>query len=388
MSDARPLWRCISPRLVLLAAILGVLVSVGEAQTLNVLHSFTGGADGQNPDTDLIRDPQGNLYSATLYGGDYGYGSVFKVTPTGTKTVFYSFSGGTDGAFPNWDLLRDPMGNLYGTTYWGGSSGYGTVFKVTPTGTETVLYNFAGNSDGANPSAGLARDPQGNLYGTTYSGGASGYGTVFKVAPTGTETVLYSFTGGSDGANPTWGLIRDPQGNLYGTTYSGGASGYGTVFKVTPTGTKTVLYSFAGGSDDGAHPEAGLIRDPMGNLYGTTGSGGGSNQGTVFKVTQTGTETVLYIFSGGADGANPSAPLTRDPQGNLYGTTHSGGAYGYGTVFKVTPTGTETVLYSFTGGADGANPIGGLARDPMGNLYGTAYSGGASGYGTVFKLIP
>ncbi len=389
MSDTQLSLKRIGPRLVLVAAVLGMLVTLAEAQTLTVLHSFTGGADSVGTNSDLVRDPKGNLYGGSVYGGAAGGGIIFEVTPTGTETVLYTFTGGDDGANPSADLLRDPKGNLYGTTYSGGSNGCGTVFELTPTGTKKILYNFACGVDGANPYTGLVRDPQGNLYGAMGSGGDSGYGTVYKVIPTGTKTVLYNFTGGADPAPGSQdALVRDPQGNLYGTTQSGGAYGGGTVFKVTPTGTNTVLYSFTGGAD-GGYPIAGLIRDPKGSLYGTTLVGGASGYGTVFEVSSTGTETVLYSFTGdGADGIYPNAGLIRDPQGNLYGTTVYGGTYGHGTVFKVTRTGTETVLHSFTGGTDGSDPIAGLVRDPQGNLYGVTSSGGDYGYGTVYKLIP
>jgi len=251
-----------------------------------------------------------------------------------SEIVLYSFTGGADGANPCAALIRDTEGNLYGTTWVGGADGQGTVFEVTPTGTERVLHSFAANADGAEPCAALVRDAEGNLYGTTYLGGFFG-GTVFKVAPTGTETVLYSFAGEPDGANPYAALVQDGQGNLDGTTIFGGVSGHGTVFEITPTGAEKVLYSF-GGELDGANPYAALVLDGHGNLYGTTYAGGAHGQGTVFEVTKTGTERVLYNF-GGTHGANPYAALVRDTQGNLYGTTYAGGAHGQGTVFKLAP---------------------------------------------------
>jgi uncharacterized repeat protein (TIGR03803 family) len=316
---------------------------------------------------------------------------VFKLDSAGTETVLHSFTGGADGASPHAGLIRDAQGNLYGTTLSGGASDYGTVFRVTATGTETVLYRFTG-ADGASPYAGLIRDAQGNLYGTTYGGGTYGNGTVFKVTLTGTETVLYSFTGGADGGNSVAGLIRDAQGNLYGTTQIGGAYGYGTAFKLTPTGTQTVLHSFS--VVDGAYPLA-LIGDGKGIFYGVSG-GGAVDSGKVFKLTLTGKEKVLYSFTGGVDGSVPLG-IVRDPEGNLYGTTSYGGdlngcnsnpPYGCGVVFKLTPTGTETILYSFIGGTDGQRPFAAPIRDAQGNLYGTTYFGGAYGYGTVFKVIP
>src|SRR6266568_2687315 len=260
----------------------------------------------------------------------------------------------------------------------------------------SVLYSFT-VADGDDPKPGLVRDKEGNLYGTTFGGGTSGGGIVFKLDTADTETVLHSFSG-PDGANPAGGLVRDKEGNLYGTTFGGGllncfGAGCGVVFKLDTTNTETVLHSFTG--PDGAFPEAGLVRDKMGNFYGTTSGGGPSRSGTVFKLDTTGAETVLHSFTGGADGANPVAGLVRDKEGNLYGTTVQGGNLscnaapsGCGVVFKIDTTGTETVLHSFTGGADGAILYGGLVRDKAGNLYGTTSNGGASGVGTVFKITP
>jgi uncharacterized repeat protein (TIGR03803 family) len=387
-----------------------------QAQTFSVLYSFNGGnngiPDGAYP-SGLVRDAlSGNLYGTTSAGGDLtcdpnGCGTVFKVDTTGkNETVLYSFKGYPDGSVPLAGLVR-AGGNLYGTTSQGGAYGYarGTVFKVDKTGHETVLYSFkvAGQGDGVDPEAGLVRDAlSGNLYGTTYIGGTYvNYGTVFKVDKTGHETVLYSFTGGTDGGNPWAGLIRDANGNLYGTTTAGGdltcrSSGCGTVFKVDATGNETVLHSFTGFSKgDGNLPTAGLLLDGKGNLYGTTIAGGAYNYGTVFKVDATGHETVLYSFTGGTDGDQPWSGLIRDAKGNLYGTTQTGGVYNYGTAFKLDKTGNETVLHSFNGTSDGSYPRAGLVRDALsGNLYGTTTEGGdldcnsGRGCGTVFKLTP
>jgi uncharacterized repeat protein (TIGR03803 family) len=351
----------------------------------------------------LVRDAAGNLYGTTG-GGGFSNGVVFKLDTTGKETVLHRFSG-TDGRFPSGGLVRDAAGNLYGTTSSGGAFGWGSVFKLDTTGKETVLYSFTGGTDGSEPSAGLIRDAAGNLYGTTVSGGTSPfpYGVVFKLDPSGKETVLYTFTGGADGGFPS-GLIRDAAGNLYGTAGGGGSpacgaeNGCGVVFKVDTTGKETVLYSFDG--SDGAYPFQDLTRDAAGNLYGTTLSvaGGGLNYGVVFKLDTAGKETVLHSFRGyPADGAfsvyGTGRGLVRDAAGNLYGTTDSGGAFNDGLVFRVNTTGKETVLYSFTGGLDGGNPSVGLVRDAAGNLYGTAVTGGADdcgddGCGVVFKLDP
>jgi uncharacterized repeat protein (TIGR03803 family) len=346
-------------------------------------------------------------------------GRVVIMTPSAeahadaTFTVLYSFKFGvTDGQSPYAGLVRDAAGNLYGTTLYGGSSsncsgGCGTVFKLDTTGKETLLHSFEGPpADGANPFASLVRDAAGNLYGTTLRGGASDFGTVFKLDTTGTETVLHSFVGSpTDGQYPRGGLVRDSAGNLYGTTSNGGSSsncsgGCGTVFKLDTTGTEIVLHSFVGLPTDGANPFAGLLRDAAGNLYGTTAYGGSKHAhfcafgcGTVFKLDTTGKETVLHSFMGAAtdDGALPEADLVQDAAGNLYGTTFTGGdspcyeGYGCGTVFELDATGKEIVLHSFAW-KDGASPDAVLIRDAAGNLYGTTSTGGAFGWGTVFKL--
>jgi uncharacterized repeat protein (TIGR03803 family) len=322
---------------------------------------------------------------------------VFKLDGEGTETVLYTFTGGTDGGLPFAGLTGDAEGNLYGTTSSGGSGSLpaGTVFRLDNTGKETVLHNFcsaANCADGNTPYAGVIHHA-GNLYGTTLGGGEfcienGGCGVVFKVDSTGKETVLYSFCPNgygncTDGAFPQAGLIHDAADNLYGTTSGGGANGVGTVFKLSPDGAETVLYSFAGGAD-GANPFAGLIRDENGNLYGTTTAGGSSGQGTVFKVDPAGSETVLYSFTGGTDGGYPEAGLVRDEKGNLYGTTFFGGrasppCYSFcGVVFKVDTAGMETVLYSFKGGADGLNPAASLMWGKAGDLYGTTAYGGAN----------
>jgi uncharacterized repeat protein (TIGR03803 family) len=383
-----------------LAAVLVTAVVVAQsaqAQTFTLLHPFTGyPTDGAAPYAGLVMDAKGNLYGTTMQGGvGEVYGTVFKLAGK-KETVLHSFTGAPDGAGPIAGLVMDANGNLYGTTYYGGGPDpTGTVFKVSKSGKETVLYSFcavSGCADGESPYAGLVMDAKGNLYGTTTGGGASGAGTVFKVTSKGKETVLYSFTGGPDGAYPYAGLVMDAKGNLYGTTYGGG-KGDGTVFKVTKTGKETVLYGFAG-SPDGKGPEAGLVMDAKGNLYGTTVFGGASNSGTAFKVSSKGKETVLHSFAGGTDGATPYAGLVMDAKGNLYGTTYYGGTstncyLDCGTVFKVSSKGKETVLYSFTGGTDGAYPyFGFLVMDAKGNLYGTAYEGGSSEEGTVWKLTP
>jgi uncharacterized repeat protein (TIGR03803 family) len=386
-----------------LAAIFLIMrIALAQAQTYTVLHSFTRGADGAVPTARLIRDKAGNLYGTTFSGGAYGAGVVFKLDSSGNEKVLYSFTGGRDGANPQAGVVGDSAGNLYGSTLSGGASNLGVVFKLERTGKQTVLYTFTGGTDGATPS-GVVLDAVGNLYGTTYQSGSFGLGVVFKLDPTGYETVLHSFSG-ADGANPDANVILDAAGNLYGTTYYGGTGGNGIVFKLDQSGHETVLYSFTG-LTDGGRPVAGLIRDSAGNLYGTTAYGGisggacdGYGCGVVFKLDALGKETVLYSFTGGADGANPRAGLIRDKKGNLYGTTQVGGTpfgcgdYGCGVVFRLSPTGKEKVLYTFTGGTDGGQPVSSVIGDSAGYFYGTTSSGAGGacqgGCGVAFQLKP
>ena len=521
-----------------------VFAAAARPPAETVIHSFRYFPQGAAPYATLIRDQSGNLYGTTNQGGVYAAGAVFVLAPSGAYTVLYSFTGGSDGAHPYAGLIRDSAGNLYGTTFQGGSAGAGVVYKLSPAGQETVLYTFSGGVDGANPYAGVISDPAGNLYGTATAGGKSNAGVVYKVDPSGTETVLYSFTGGADGANPYAGLIADPSGNLYGTTRGGGQassgvlyklnmstgqtvlhsfgppsgetpmagvirdpegnlfgtattviykfsanghysvlhdlpvgltggpasagvirdnqgnlygttdpvvgpipsySPFGSVYKLNTVGFLTALYSFPGAPQSGGAatgPNGGLVFDPFGNLYGatpyggiggmlyqvdaaghpqslyslpaaqngttprapvtvgpageiygTTTAGGAANAGIVYKIQADGRQTVLYTFSGGDDGAYPQAGVALDSSGNIYGTTQSGGAANQGVVYKLTTAGQETVLHSFTGGVDGANPFGGVILDSSGNIYGTTFSGGAASRtglpeGVVFKLDP
>ena len=371
-----------------LAILLVSSTQLAQAQTFSVLYTFGNGTDGGTPYAGLVRDSAGNLYGTTFAGGTGSSGTVFMVDPNGKETVLHNFKGKADGASPIAGLVRGPRGTLYGTTVEGGASNYGTVLKLNKAGKETVLHSF-NRQDGSYADAGLLRDSAGNLFGATVKGGTANLGTVFELDTTGKQTVLHSFTGGADGKFCyTYGrLIRDAAGNFYGTTLAGGASDQGTVFKLDTTGQETVLYSFTGGAD-GGYPYAGLVLDKKGNLYGTTYAGGVSGQGTVFKLTTVGNEVVLYSFTGGADGGSPTAPLLRDGKGNLYGTTYFGGASNAGVVFKLAPNRQETVLHSFDYANDGGYPVAPLIRDAAGNFYGTATAGGASNHGTVFKLIP
>jgi uncharacterized repeat protein (TIGR03803 family) len=397
-----------------------------QSQKFKVLHTFHGW-NGAEPVGGLVRDAAGNIYGTTGVGGGgncsggTGCGTAFKLNNNGQQIWLHKFNG-RDGAGPYAGLLRGSSGNLFGTTLEGGDLsctppyGCGVVFKLDKTGQkETVLHKFTGNPDGWNPEALLVGDTNGNVFGTTYEGGADNWGTVFKVGTAGGETILHTFTGppeGGDGAGPYASVIRDAAGNLYGVTFAGGAYGAGAVYEVSSGGEETLLYSFTGGSDGGV-PFSALLRDSLGNLYGTTQDGGngqcgGTGCGVVFKLSpQSGgswTETVLYAFcslTACADGERPLAgPLAMDAAGNLYGTTIFGGTSTRcngtcGVVFKLDTAGKESVLHSFTGGADGALPWAGVVMDAAGNLYGTTLNGGDlrclpkyGGCGVVFKISP
>ena len=415
------IWRRIA-MLSLLCALVATAAQIAGAQTESTLYSFCSlpnCADGSTPAPNLLWTAQGNLYGVAEGGtGNFGGGVVFELNLAGTETLIYSFSAINQGLGPNGGLIQDSAGNLYGSTAGGGYdhkpckklAGCGLVYKLT-NGAETVLYDFLGSTDGDEPNGALVLDKQGNLYGTTYAGGGGGggaeAGTIFKVSPTGTETVVHRFGAvAADGKFPNAGLVMDKKGNLYGTTIYGGIDGdygpglmchnkCGVVFELTAAGVEKVLYAFQGSEKrDGAAPFAGLILDSKGNLYGTTFAGGLHGQGTVFKLTPTGQETVLYSFGLPPDAGFPVGRLVMDAQGNLYGATAFGGTHGQGTVFKLTPSNQEKVLYSFTGGADGGSPLDGLAMDPQGNLYGTTFVGGIFnnqclvGCGVVFKVTP
>ena len=398
-------------------------------------HTFqsNGKKDGAGPSTGLVADSKGSLYGATGGGGQYGQGTVYKLTADGDawkETILYSFAGGSEGS-PSGSLLLDNRSHkIYGTTSFGGANGYGSVYELTPGNpwTLSVLYSFRGNPDGIYPVGGVIADESGALYGVDSGGGRkTDYGAIFRLAPpteaggAWTEKIIYIFTGGTDGAFPNGGLIFDSDHSLYGTTINGTqqAPSSGSAFKLSPPSgpgswTLTTLYTFTGGTDGGA-PSAGLIFDSSGALYGTTSFGGdpacaqGESCGTVFKLTLPAggsgawKESVLYAFTGGSDGAAPEASLILDSTGALYSTTIGGGEFsstcglgagaGCGTVFKVTPPSggagpwTESVLYAFQGGGDGANPF-----TPVfmlgSNLYGTTVYGGAPNGGTVFEVIP
>jgi uncharacterized repeat protein (TIGR03803 family) len=398
----------------LLASTMAVVLVPGAwgQSKFKTLHSFSVGKGGDVPGG-LIFDAAGNLYG-TAGSGAKG-GAAFKLTAnqdgSWTESVLYAFCSLTncaDGSGPRASLIFDKAGNLYGTTWAGGATNNGTVFKLTTNGngswTESVLYSFAGGNDGTNPT-GLIFDQAGNLYGTTnYGGSANDSGTVFKLASNGDgswkEIVLHRFRGFSrDGSNPTAGLIFDQAGNLYGTTNEGGGKEAGTVFMLTPDTDgrwkESILHRFCSRTKchDGLGPYAGLIFDQAGNLYGTTSGGGVAGAGTVFKLTPSTdgswTESVLYNFAGGNDGGTIFAGLIFDQTGNLFGTAYYGGDAGYGVVYKLAPTSSggwrETVLHSFVD-RPGAMPFAGVTFDAVGNLYGATGGDFVKTHGSVFEI--
>lgn len=418
------------------------LTAAAQPQTFQVLHTFTGGADGAIPVGGLIMDRAGNLYGATNAGGNIGSNCQFGGAANGCGTVFklthgssgwalnpiYTFQGYADGLFPSARVIFGPDGALYGVTQSGGdlncNAGFGTcgiVFKVSPPARvcESVICSWQKSTilafsgpNGAEPISEVVFDQAGNLYGTTYGGGGygddlciydnNGCGAVYELTPsngTWTETVLHAFPSSEDdGQNPYANLIFDSAGNLYGSTVAGGSGGLGTVFQFSPSGsgwTENLLYTFEMDST-GVEPEGGLLL-ASGNLIGTTSSGGTGEGGTVFQLTS-GQDSwafnLAYSFSG-QQNFGPRASLTMDAAGNLYGTTVAGGAYGYGSAFKLTPSNggwTYTSLHDFTGGADGSYIESNLIMDAYGNLYGVASNSGGGtcfrGCGTVFEITP
>jgi uncharacterized repeat protein (TIGR03803 family) len=407
----------------------GKLVSAAGIHSVvqeSVLHSFngqmgtgglSGSTDGAAPFGGLVQDSQGSFYGTTYYGGKYSVGTVFKLS-SGVESVIYSFSGqdnasvgglpgSADGAHPSAGLVQDSAGNLYGTTVEGGTSaggGHGTVFKITPQGAESVLYTFClnGCSDGELPFSQLTLGSDGYLYGTAGGGTTSG-GIVYKMTTAGAETVLYSFKAATtDAEGPQAGVIRDGVGNLYGTAAVGGNNSSGAIFKVTPGGTETLLYSFcavntaSANCADGSYPSTGLIWGADGNIYGATGGGGAYSLGAVFKITPAGAYTVLHSFCGDAnvpgctDGSEPIGPLMQASDGNFYGMTHGGGANNWGSVFKITPTGVETTIFSFQAdnntNTSSLDPTAGLVQGSDGNFYGMTDPGGSWSEGALFNL--
>jgi uncharacterized repeat protein (TIGR03803 family) len=411
--------RCLSVRYSRVAAFIVCLLllthATWAAPKYSVLHAFGKGTDGAGLSGTPTLASSGSLYGATSGGGQYGYGTVFKLAPHSMgswgETILHSFKNNYDpsGSEPNGGLAVDDAGNSYGTTYYGGAYDVGAIFELThgPSGwAESVLYSFGTQpNDGGFTTAGLIMDHLGNLYGTA-EGGVYNSGVVFELsrgADGWNETELHEFDGSKgDGAAPYAGVIFDPAGSLYGTTYAGG--GYqcgsdtcGTVYELKRAGSgwkEAILHRFRNTRQDGSWPDASLLRDAQGNLYGTTVEGG-TYGGVVFELTPQAKggwkETILYDFQGGADGWLPSAGVVMDKSGNLYGTTDGGGADGCGVIYKLAPAPkgqwTYTVLKTFYG-ADGCSPVGNLIMDKKGNLYGGTVLGGAYGGGVVFELTP
>ena len=378
--------------ILLLAAI------AATAQTFTTLHNFSS-TDGANPFAGLVQGRNGNLYGTTYAGGaspqcPAACGTVFEIAPGGSLTTLYNFcslSDCTDGAGPVGGLVLSASGDFYGTTKWGGAHASGTVFKITAKGVLTTLYSFCAQkncTDGANPTAGLALAPNGDLFGTTYSEGngqlcGGGCGTVFKITASGTLTTLHVFDG-TDGSGPA-ALSLATDGKFYGTTYQGGSSGQGTIFRITTKGAFSSLLSFT--VTDGSNPYSGLVQGTDGNLYATTSSGGTGDEGTAFKITTSGSLTTLFNFCACSYGNEPLAALIQATDGNFYGSTFDSGTGG--TLFQMTATGAVTTLYTFclqNGCPDGGYIYAPLVQATNGVFYGTAHSGGSNGDGTVFSL--
>ena len=366
----------------------GTIFRITQAGTFTLLRSMAT-AEGSDLRSALVQNPaDGLLYGTAHLGGANGKGSVFKISTAGAFTLLHSFTGGTGGGeSPRAGVIRASDGNFYGTTEFGGSNNAGTVFRVTPAGTFTLLHSFV-TTDGSDPRSALVQASDGNLWGTTFTGGANGFGTVFKMTTAGVLTTVYHFTG-TDGSGPRAAPIQAADGKLYGTTSTGGASGKGTVYSVTLAGTFTSLVSLD--SSLGARPIAGVLEDSAnpGTFYGATADAGTANGGTLFKVVVSGSlvgTSVAHTFGGDvADGAYPAAGLKRGPDGLFYGTTRFGGSNNFGTVFRLNANGTLTTLHAFNN-SDGAFPIGGVVFDSAGNLYGATANGGASLLGTVFRI--
>jgi uncharacterized repeat protein (TIGR03803 family) len=348
-----------------------------------MLYSFPSTIDGSSPDG-VIRDSEGNLYGTTFEGDPENRGVVYKLDSAGHETLLHSFTGGSDGGDPNASIIRDADGNLYGTTFFGGANGDGVIFKLGPSGDQTVLYNFTGGLDGNLPDSGVIRDTAGNLYGTTELGGANGVGVVYKLDPNSNETVLYNFTNGLDGGYPVGSLTPCPNGNLYGATASGGEFNDGVIFEIN-NGRFKVVHSFTGGAG-GNNPNPPLVCDSSNNLYGAAFSGG-AGSGLVFKLDAAGKYTVLYALAGGAAGGSPNPPII-GAEGSLYFTTAAGGPANAGLLIQLSTARQATVLYTFPGGAGGSVPDSWLVRDPAGNFYGTTLYGGKLNGGIVFVLKP
>ena len=369
------------------AAVLNLMGVTSSGVALETLYSFaTNSPQGCLPFGGLIQANNGSFYGTACGGGSHGFGTVFRMDTNGVVSLVYTFQNGSDGSYPYAALVQGTNGLLYGTASYGGATGDGTVFRMSTNGTGTVAWSLTSASSGSLPYGGLVQGRDGNFYGTTYYSNAAaawGYGTVFKATANGILTRTHSFNH-EEGANPSSTLVQGVDGNFYGTARTGGTNGgLGTIFKITPAGILTPLFSFA--NTNGAVPFAGLVQDNGGTFYGTTTAGGAYGRGTVFKLAADGLFTSLYSFTGGNDGSNCAGGLLLASDGNLYGTTVSGGVYGLGTMFRISPDGTLATLVSFDG-YQGANPYCTLIQGTDGRLYGTTQNGGANGWGAIFRL--
>jgi uncharacterized repeat protein (TIGR03803 family) len=382
------------------AATIGLvlaLTALAQAQTFTTLYNFSGGSDGNVPFAGVI-EVNGNIYGTTYEGGAGYNGAVFEVTKNGKEKTIHSFGPAPDGNSPQAPLIRASNGKLYAVASFGGANNnYGAVFEVDSTGAENVLHSFAGGTaDGCDPEGGLL-EYKGELYGTTTYCGAYGYGVIFRLTLTGKETVIHSFTGGdSDGASPIYSslVVNEKNGTLYGLASEGGKSasdcptGCGVLFQMNKKGKVTALHAFAGSASDGCTPWGTPAFDKNGNLYGTTLLCGANGEGTLWKITQKGAETILHSFyNGKTDGAQPYGGVAVDSKGNFYGATFSGGTEGSGALYELSGGGDYSVIYSFQY-SEGAYPVGQVIVDSKDEVYGTASGGGTSGAGTVWKYQP
>ena len=386
-----------------------VMLIAARFAATTVVYSFAGDEDGEYPDTDLVMDAAGNLYGTTVSGGDFGGGTVFKLSPSGsgwTHTVLYDFTGQTDGGEPYGGVTLDAAGNLYGTAVVGGTGlaceqGCGVLYQLSNSGgtwTEHVLHNFTGGADGSGPGSGVTIDAGGSIYGMTPTGGADALGVIFQVSPNGSGWsfhVIHTFTGGADGATGSKGRLLLRSGSLFGVATAGGTNQSGVAFQLTRSGSKWNLhpiYEFQGTPDAG-FPYGALSPDAAGNLYGTTYYDGAHNLGCVYRLHRLPSgqwvESVLHSFTGGADGNGPISNLVFDAAGNLYGTTSEGGTTGLGTIFELAArTWQETVVHTFTGSPDGEAPYDGMVSNGAGTYYGATVRGGVANEGAIYSFTP
>lgn len=340
---------------------------------------------GKYPNGDLYKNSDGFFYGMTNTGGTYSYGTIFKMSSSGAVTIIRHLNGTTDGGTPTGELIKGFDGNFYGMTNTGGASGYGTVFKLTAAGVYTVMKNFAYATDGTNPKGHLVQGKDSVLYGITYGGGTYGYGTIFKITTGGAFSVMRHLNKATDGGQSYSSLVEGKDGYLYGITYYGGTYGYGTIFKITKAGVFTVIRHL-NSTTDGGYPQGDIIQGSDGNIYGSCYSGGSKGNGTIFKMTTSGVYTVLRHLSAPTDGGNPYGVLYQNSDGVLYGLNRTGGAYTSGTAFKITTAGAFTLLHSFSPITEGSTPNGGFVKGNDGNFYAMINTGGTYGFGTAFRM--